>query len=164
MHIKTTTYTLALLAAVLFGASQVSSTYARQSVSSDSSKKAHCVTQAMPLDTPKTEQPSIQCFDNAESVPAVIPQSSFIAAILWEHSPPGGRSLTIYSDSCYARGVSNLANYGFNDITSSLDNSCPSIVLYFDANYNGPQQSYGNGRTSSVGSGMNDNASSVLFP
>ncbi len=105
----------------------------------------------------------LSCFDGLEQAKAAVPAGAAILGILYEHAPPGGRSLVIYGTNCNYQGVPDLRVYKFNDITSSLDNSCPTVTLYFDVNYGGPQQSYPNGRTNYVGNGMNDQASSVVF-
>lgn len=110
--------------------------------------------------------PAVLWYDTQEEVLAALKRmapDSIIEGVLWEHAPPSGRSLTIYGTDCNNNGVANLGTYSFDNITSSLDNSCGTITLYFNTNYGGPQQSFGNGRTSNVGSGMNDQASSVFF-
>lgn len=107
--------------------------------------------------------PVVQVFDTPEQARAAVPTSSIILGTLWDNAPPSGRSLTIYGPDCDYWGVTDLGAANFNDITSSLDNSCTGVTLYFDVNWAGPQQSYPNGRTNYVGDGMNDKASSVLF-
>lgn len=111
--------------------------------------------------------PTILWFDTQEEALATlkyIAPDSIIEGVLWEHAPPSGRSLTIYGADCNNNGVPNLGgSLNFDNITSSLDNSCGNITLYFNTNYGGPQQSYPNGRTNNVGTGMNDQASSVFF-
>lgn len=123
-----------------------------------------CLAAAIPQETPlATQSPPLTCFESLEQAKAAVPADRAILGILYEHAPPGGRSLVIYGANCNNQGVPDLRDYNFNDITSSLDNSCPTVTLYFDINYGGPQQSYPNGRTSYVGDGMNDQASSVIF-
>ena len=123
-----------------------------------------CLAAAIPQETPlATQSPPLTCFESLEQAKAAVPADRTILGILYQHAPPGGRSLVIYGANCNNQGVPDLRDYNFNDITSSLDNSCPTVTLYFDINYGGPQQSYPNGRTDYVGDGMNDQASSVKF-
>ncbi len=124
------------------------------------------IAQTVPLSAVKGAAAAIRWFDTQEQALAAIHSSapnSIIEATLWENAPPSGGSLTLYGADCNNNGVLNLGSYSFDNITSALDNSCGSATLYFNTNYGGPQQTYGNGRTSNVGSGMNDQASSVFF-
>lgn len=124
---------------------------------------------AVPLDQlDSASAPSVKWFDTQEQLDAALKSlapGSIIVGVLYENAPPSGRSLTIDSASCsITSGVPNLGgSYNFDNITSSLDNSCGTATLYFNPNYGGPQQSYPNGLTSNVGPGMNDQASSVMF-
>lgn len=121
-----------------------------------------CLIQALPLDAPIGEKAApMQCFASDSAARAAIPAGNFIVGILYKAAPPGGVNLTVWGASCNV-GVAQLPA-GIDNETSSLDNSCPRATLYFDPNYAGPQQSYGNGTTSYVGNGMNDQASSVTF-
>ncbi|MDQ2807278.1 MAG: hypothetical protein M3Z04_10275 [Chloroflexota bacterium] len=125
------------------------------------------IAQAMPISVLNgAAAATIRWFDTQDQALAAIHSSapnSIILGTLWENAPPSGRSLTIYGADCNNLGVPNLGSSAFDNITSALDNSCGSATLYFNTNYGGPQQTYGNGRTSNVGSGMNDQASSVFF-
>jgi len=123
-----------------------------------------CLAAAIPQETPlATQSPPLTCFESLEQAKAAVPADRTILGILYQHAYAGGRSLVIYGANCNNQGVPDLRDYNFNDITSSLDNSCPTVTLYFDIDYGEPQQSYLNGRTDYVGDGMNDQASSVMF-
>lgn len=123
-----------------------------------------CLAAAIPQETRLAIQSApLTCFQSLEQAKAAVPADLTILGILYEHAPPSGRSLVIYGANCNNQGVPDLRDYNFNDITSSLDNSCPTVTLYFDINYGGPQQPYPSGRTNYVGDGMNDQASSVIF-
>ncbi len=124
-----------------------------------------CLAAAIPQETLlATQSPPLTCFESLEQAKAAVPADlTIILGILYQHSHGGGNSLVIYGANCNNQGVPDLRDYNFNDITSSLDNSCPTVTLYFDINYGAPEQSYSNGRTDYVGDGMNDQASSVKF-
>lgn len=111
--------------------------------------------------------PTVLWYDTQEDALAAlkaIAPDSIIEGVLWEHAPPSGWSLTLYGADCNNNGAPNLGgSLNFDNITSSLDNSCGSITLHADPNYLGAQQSYPSGRTSNVGPIINDQASSVFF-
>ncbi len=118
------------------------------------------------LETGAAPAPAARWFDTQEQALAALKTlapNSIVLGVLYENAPPGGRALTIYGPDCNNQGVSNLGGYNFDNITSSLDNSCGTATLYSDPNYGEAQQSYPNGRTANVGTAMNDQASSVNF-
>jgi hypothetical protein len=119
--------------------------------------------QAVPLRELHSVHPALRAFSTMQQAYAALSPNSIILGTLYQNANYGGRDLLIYGSSCNDEGVSSLVPYNFNDITSSLFNGCHSVTLYFNVKYSGPHQTYGNGGTSYVGKGMNDQASSVLF-
>lgn len=134
------------------------SALAKQSVSG-----GVAVIQAVPLSELHSIHPMTRVFANMQQARAALPANTIILGTLWENAGFTGRDLVIFGSSCNNQGVSNLVVHDFNDITSSLINGCHSVTLFFNTGFKGPQQTYGNGRISFVGSAMNDQASSVLF-
>ena len=105
--------------------------------------------------------PSVRVFNTRAEAIAAIPQNNIILGTLWDDSPPGGQNLVIYGPSCDRYGLGDLG--AMDNKTSSLDNSCTSVTLYSQQNYQGVGGTYPNGRTNYVGSVMNDQAESVEF-
>jgi len=107
--------------------------------------------------------PEVKVFDSVAQAKAAIPQSNIVIFILYVNQNGTGNTDVAYAPDCNGWGAPNLSTYGnFDNQTSSLDNSCNNVTLYFDNNYSGPQQSYGNGRTNYVGDSMNDQTSSAI--
>lgn len=123
------------------------------------------VIQAVPLNELHSVHPMMQVFATMQQARAALPANTIILGTLFADANLGGRSLIIRGSSCNNIGVSNLnlATINFNDITSSLVNSCTSVDLFFNAGFKGTSRCYGNGVTNFVGSVMNDQASSVAF-
>ncbi|MGH2510180.1 MAG: hypothetical protein ACRDHZ_22610 [Ktedonobacteraceae bacterium] len=123
------------------------------------------VIQAVPLNELHSVHPMMQVFATMQQARAALPANTIVLGTLFADAGFKGRDLVMTGSSCNNEGVSNLnlSTINFNDITSSLINSCTSVTLFFDAGFKGAQQTYGNGKTSFVGSSMNDQASSVLF-
>lgn len=136
----------------------VQSTKAGQSVS-----RGVILVQAVPSSELHSAHSLIRVFATMQQARASIPANTIILGTLWSDANLQGRDLVVYGPSCSNYGLSNLVNYNFNDITSSLLDGCHSVTLYFNTGYSGPQQTYGNGRINYVGNAMNDQASSVLF-
>jgi hypothetical protein len=125
----------------------------------------YCTVEAVPIDPvtlqPLAEQKAPTCFTSAAARDASIDSVAANRTLVdfYVNSNYGGGSVKLIGPSC--SGGINLRAMNFDNVTSSLWNDCGRVTLYFDI-YTGPQQSYGHGGTSYVGSGMNDEASSAI--
>lgn len=122
----------------------------------------YCIVEAVPADTERKPAP-MRCYASQTAAEGSVPATSVTLGKLYDYTNGGGTSITITGSSCNNYGVSDLRAYGFNDLTTSLDNYCGHISLYTALNYTGSSQTYGNGRTNYVGDAMNNQTTSLVF-
>ena len=156
---------LAILGAALYPAGGASAARDDWYRAYESPTGKYCAVKAVPIDPvtrkPLAKQAPERCYTRLAALNAsVVAAGERTLADFYQHESYGGAWRKLLGTSC--SGGINLRAMDFDNMTTSVWNSCGKVTLYFDI-YAGPQQSYGNGGTRNVGAGMNDQASSAII-